>query len=75
MMFRGRCTVHLDLVEPREVRITNADAMHGTYVDFLRLATRQEARRLLDPGDSEMVSLAPGAVEIALGLGAILEEA
>lgn len=75
MTYRGRCTVALTLAAARSVTVTNDDAVHATYVDFLRPDTRAEARRVLEPGDSEIVALAPGVLEIALGPSAVLEDA
>lgn len=75
MTYRGRCTVALELTAPRSVKVTNDDTVHATYVDFLRRETQTEARRILEPGDSEIVALAPGVLEIALGASAVLEDA
>lgn len=74
MTHRGRTTVHLNLPAARDVSIACDDLIRSTYVDFYRPDVQRGARRLLNPGDREMVSLAPGPIEIALGESAVLED-
>lgn len=74
MTHRGRTTVHLTIEAQRDVSLTNSDEVRATYVDFYRPDEHRGARRILEPGDSELVALAPGVLEIALGPSAVLED-